>query len=156
MLSLFYMGLNGFPLMHACVNVRFPSPLAAAAQARVTTHTHNAWGQDGHPHVCPHRRGSGGTMRGADGCQGGYGGHNGRMWCIVLAHGAMGRGLPEANVMAWHMWRDRWLIVVRAGPMHEEIDPNRELELFTAVDITGCYLWHNKVRKGRRKGYEND
>lgn len=91
---------------------------------------------------------------GADGCQGGYSGHNGRMWCIVLAHGAMGRGLPEANVTVWHMWRGRWLIVVRAEPVETEL--NRELELFTAVGIMECYRWHNMVRKGRRRGYEND
>lgn len=57
---------------------------------------------------------------GADGCQGGYGGHNGRMWSIVLAHGAMERGLPEANVMASHMWRARWLMAVRAEPVQME------------------------------------
>lgn len=60
MLSLFYMELNGFPLMHACVNVRFPS----AVETRVTTHTHNARGQDGHPHICPRRRGFGGVLQG--------------------------------------------------------------------------------------------
>ena len=80
-----------------------PLPLTAgpAAQTRVTMH--HAWGQDGHPHICPHRRGLGRHSAGADGCQGGYGGHNGRMWSIVLAHGVMERGLPEANVMASHM-----------------------------------------------------
>lgn len=139
--------------MHACVNVRFPLTAGLAAQTRVTTHTHHAWGQDGHPHICPHHWNSGSTMQGADACQGG---HNGRMWCIVLTHGAMGRGLPTANVLGWYMWRVRWLMLVKAEPVHVEIDPNCELELFTVVHIVGCYQWHNKVMKGRRKGYEND
>lgn len=117
MLSLFYMGLNGFPLMHACVNVRFPSPLARQRR--------HAW-----PRITPgdrmgtrtyaHIAGLGRHDAGADGCQGGYGGHNGRMWSIVLAHGAMERGLPEANVMASHMWRARWLMAVRAEPVQME------------------------------------
>ena len=44
MLSLFYMGLNGFPLMHACVNVRFPPPAGPTAETRVTMHTHGTRG----------------------------------------------------------------------------------------------------------------
>lgn len=59
---------------------------------RMGTHTyaHNA-----------RARGRGG-WGGADGCGGG---HNGRMWCIVLGHGATGRGLPRANISVWHVMR---------------------------------------------------
>lgn len=149
MLSLFYMGLNGFPLMHACVNVRFPSPLARL-QRHVWPRTRVTPGDRMGTHTYAHRD------AGADSCRCGHGGYNGRMWCIVLDHGATGRGLPRANVMVWHMWWGRWLMVVRAQPVHVEIEPNRELELFTAVHIMACYQWHNKVRKGRRKGYENE
>lgn len=47
MLGLFYMGLNGFLLMHACANVRFPWPPGTR------DHTQPARGQDGHPHMPP-------------------------------------------------------------------------------------------------------
>lgn len=79
MLGLFYMGLNGFPPLHACVNVRFPDRLA-----RVTTRTRNTPEDRMGTHICPHRRDNAGT------CHSGQGGHNGRMWCIILAPGATG------------------------------------------------------------------
>lgn len=41
-----------------------------------------------------------GKAGGAYACRGGQGGHNGRMWRIVLTHGATGRGLPRANASA--------------------------------------------------------
>lgn len=136
--------------MHACVNVRFPSPLAwrhrhAWPCTRITPG--DRMGTHTHAHIAGARE----TRCRADGCWGGHGGYNRRMWCIVLTHVAMQQGLPEVNVMVWHMWWGRWLTVVRAEPVHVEIDPNCELELFTVVDIMGCYQWHNKVRKGMGK-----
>lgn len=111
MLSLFYMGLNGFPLMLACVNVRFPS--APARQRRhAWPRAHITSGDRMGTHTYAH---SGGT-READACQGWWGGHNGRMWCIVSANGATGRGLPTANVM---------------GPIH-----------VTRTMIDGCQSWN--------------
>lgn len=54
MLSLFNMELNGFPLMHACVNVRFPPPLAP------DTHDHaHAWMGT---HTYAHMAGTGGGV----------------------------------------------------------------------------------------------
>lgn len=51
MLGLFYMGLNGFPLVHACANVRFPPDRLA----RVTTRSppEDRMGT----HICPHQLG---------------------------------------------------------------------------------------------------
>lgn len=86
MLSLFYMGLNGFPLMHACVNVRFPSPLLARPPRHTRDHARahaSRLGQDGHPHIlcAPTSAGRGRHDAGPDGCRGG---HGGQQWKDVV------------------------------------------------------------------------
>lgn len=151
MLSLFYMGLNGFPLMHACVNVRFPSPLARQRR--------HAW-----PRITPGDRM--GTRTYAH---------------FAGAREARCRGRRLPRRLRWAQWKDveycfsPWGDGARAArgerhgfthvtsPMTDGgkswtsangKDPKRDLELFAAVDIMRCYQWHKVM--WRRKGYEND
>lgn len=79
---------------------------------------------------------------GSDGCWGGHGGHNGRMWCIVLVHGAVGWGLPGCECHGLtHATR------LMTDGAHGYIDPNHE---------TTCYQRHDKVRNEPRKDGKNN
>ncbi len=88
------------------------------------------------------------TLPGADCCEGGYGGHNGRMWSIVLAHGANGAGAVRDERNSLTHVATSMTDGSKSWTRARGNKSNRELELFTAVDLMGCY---NKVgRKGEK------
>lgn len=149
MLSLFYMELNGFPLLHACVNVRFPSPPArryghAWPCTRITP-----LDRMGTPHILhAHVAGSQEARR-----------RDGRLprrprraqWeDVVYCFSPWGKGARDAKGECLGL-------IHVARPMTDVArDPNYDLELVSVVDIMERYRWNKKVRKGRRRSYENE